>query len=292
LPALLAGATVTLHRRFDAGRWLADVEARKPTLSLLVPATIRAVLGHPGWGRSDLSSLRALYTGSQIVPQSLFAAFHARGIPLGQVYGATETGPVSICTPIADAMAHAGSAGKAARHCEVRLAASDGRDAAPGEVGEIVLRAPSLARGYWRDADHAAFRDGWFHTGDLARQDAQGFYWVVGRSKDVIISGGENIYPAEIENLLLACAGVLEAAVLGMPDTRWGEVAIAVVVKRPGSALDEAAVLRLLEDRLARFKHPRRVVFADSLPRTALGKIQKERLRQWLSESDSQRRPI
>ena len=289
LPALLAGATVTLHRRFDAGRWLADVAARKPTLSLLVPATIQAVLDHPDWSGTDLSSLRAVYTGSQIVPESLFAAFHARGIPLGQVYGATETGPVSICTGIADAMAHAGSAGKAALHCEVRLEASDGRDAAPGEVGEILLRAPNLARGYWRDADNPAFRDGWFRTGDLARQDAQGFYWVVGRSKDMIISGGENIHPAEIENVLLACPDILEAAVFGAPDARWGEVAIAAVVKRPGSALDEAAVLQLLEGRLARLKQPRRVIFTDSLPRTALGKIRKELLRQSVRGSQTQR---
>jgi fatty-acyl-CoA synthase len=279
LPALLAGATVTLHRRFDAGRWLADVAARRPTLSLLVPATLRAVLEHPDWSRTDLSSLRAVYTGSQLVPQPLFEAFHARGVPLGQVYGATETGPVSICTRVADAVALAGAAGRPALGCEVRLLVGDGCDAAPGETGEIALRAPNLARGYWRDPHNAAFRDGWFRTGDLARRDERGSYWIVGRSKDMIVSGGENIYPAEIENALLACPDIAEVAVLGVPDARWGEAAIAIVVERPGSGLDEAAVQRALEGRLARFKHPRRVVFVESLPKTALGKVQKDALR-------------
>jgi fatty-acyl-CoA synthase len=287
LPALLAGATVTLHRRFDAGGWLADVAARRPTLSLLVPATLRAVLDHPDWPRTDLSSLRAVYTGSQIVPQSLFEAFHARGIPLGQVYGATETGPVSICTRIAGALAHAGAAGRPALGCEVRLLADDGRDVAPGETGEIALRAPNLARGYWRDPHNAAFQRDWFHTGDLARRDESGNYWIVGRSNDLIISGGENLYPAEIEHALLACPDIAEAAVLGVPDARWGEAAVAAVVKRPGSALDEAAVLRVLEGRLARFKHPRRVVFVASLPKTALGKVQKDLLRAALGDKNT-----
>jgi fatty-acyl-CoA synthase len=287
VPALLAGGTVTLHRRFDAGRWLADVATRRPTLSLLVPATLRAVLEHPDWPRTDLSSLRAVYTGSQIVPQRLFEAFHARGVPLGQVYGTTETGPVSICTRIADAVAHAGAAGRPALNCEVRLLTGDDSDAAPGETGEIALRAPNLARGYWRDPHNAAFRDGWFHTGDLARQDESGNYWIVGRSKELIVSGGENLYPAEIENALLACPDIAEVAVLGVPDARWGEAAVATVVKRPGSALDEAAVLRVLEGRLARFKHPRRVVFVESLPKTALGKVQKDLLRAALGEKNT-----
>jgi fatty-acyl-CoA synthase len=278
LPALHAGASVTLHERFDPGRWIAEVRARRPTLSLLVPATIKAILEHPDWPGADLSSLRAVFTGSSTIPDVLFPPFHARGVPLAQVYGATETGPVSIYLRAEDAMRKSGSAGKVAVHCDVRLIGGNGKEVARGEVGEIWVHAPSLMLGYWKDPHNPAFEQGWFRTGDLARQDEEGFYWVVGRSKDMIVSGGENVYPAEIENVLAQCADIAEAAVIGMPDPRWGEVAVAAVVKRPGSVLDEAAVLRLFDGKLARFKQPRRVVFVESLPKNALGKVQKAAL--------------
>jgi len=279
LPALAAGATATIHARFDAGAFLRDVAALRPTLTLLVPATLQAVYAHPDWARADLSSLREVNTGSSTVPDSLFAPFHARGIPVGQVYGATETGPVSICLRAEDAMRKLGSAGKPAVHTEIRLVDTAERDVAPGEVGEILVRAPNVMQGYWKDPDNPAFRDGWFHTGDLARVDEEGYYWVVGRTKDMIISGGENVYPAELENVLADCAGIAEAAVIGVPDAKWGEAVVAVVVRKAGAALDEAAVLSLFDGRLARFKHPRRVVFVEGLPKSALGKVQKAELR-------------
>ena len=152
LPALHAGATVTIHARFDASAFLRDVAARRPTLTLLVPATLKAIYAHPEWERTDLSSLREVNTGSSTVPDSLFAPFHARGIPVGQVYGATETGPVSIYLRAEDAIRKAGSAGKAAVHAEIRLVDAEGRDVAPGEVGEILVRAPNLMQGYWKDS--------------------------------------------------------------------------------------------------------------------------------------------
>ena len=159
------------------------------------------------------------------------------------------------------------------------------------------IRGKNVVAGYWRAADHgtgaragepilpdggidtSAFADGWFRSGDLAYQDADGFYWVAGRLIDLIISGGENIYPAEIENILADCAAIAESAVIGQDDAKWGEVAVAVIVKKPGAPLDEAAVKNLFEGRLARYKHPRRVLFAESLPKTALGKVKKEELR-------------
>lgn len=275
LPALHAGATVTLHARFDAAAWLVDVTRRRPTLSLMVPATLRAVLDHTNFSSTDLSSLRFLAAGSSTIPASMIAAIHARGVPLGQVYGATETGPVSIYLRRADAMQHVGSAGKAGLHVDVKLVNTLGETVATGEVGEIQVRAPNVMCGYWADAANPAFAEGWFHTGDLARCDDAGFYEVVGRSKDMIISGGENIYPAEIENLLADCPQIQEAAVVGQPDARWGEVVVAVVVRKPGSGLDAAGVQRLFEGRLARFKHPKRIVFCEALPKTALGKVQK-----------------
>ena len=278
LPALHSGARVTLHARFDAGAWLDDVARVRPTTALMVPATLRAVLDHPNFGTTDLSSLRQLVAGSSHVPASLIAAFHARSVPVCQIYGATETGPVSICLARDAALAHVGSIGKPGLGVEVRLVDDGGCDAKADQIGEIWLRGPNVMHSYWRDPGNPACQGGWFHTGDLARCDANGFYWVMGRCKDMIISGGENIYPAEIENLLADCPQILEAAAVGLPDARWGEVVVAVVVPKPGLQLDEAAVLQWLDGKLARFKLPRQVIFTESLPKTALGKVQKNGL--------------
>jgi len=271
VPALLAGATVTLHKRFEPGRWLADVAARRPSFSLLVPATMQAVIAHPDWARTDLSSLRTLFTGSMVVPESLIRAFHGRGVPVGQIYGSTETSPIALVLTRADAERKVGSTGKPATHCEVKLSGS-----------EICVRGPNVMRRYWNDpvaTSGVLDAEGWFHSGDLARVDEEGFYWIMGRSKDVIISGGENIYPAELENVLADCPDIAESAVIGVADPRWGEAACAVIVRRPGAALEEREVLALFQDRLARFKHPRRVVFTDALPKNALGKVQKQELK-------------
>ncbi len=192
LPTLAAGGSVRLHPRFDAQAWFDDVAAWRPTTSLLVPATMRALIEHPRPGPStDLSSLRFVNSGSQIVPRTLIEAFHARGVPVAQVYGATETGPVTLALRPQDALAHVGSAGKPALGVEVRLV-----------EGEVQVKAPNLARGYHRRPDDDAFTGGWFCTGDLACVDGEGFYEIVGRAQEMIISGGENIHPAEIENIV------------------------------------------------------------------------------------------
>ncbi|HEX6295396.1 MAG TPA: AMP-binding protein [Burkholderiales bacterium] len=264
LPALLVGATVTLHKRFEPGAWLADVAKRRPTISLLVPATMAAVISRPEWPSTDLSSLKMLNTGSMVVPDSLIRAFHDRGVPVGQIYGCTETAPIAIVLLKDHAKTKVGSTGKPAPHCEVKLV-----------DGEIWVRGPALMRGYWPDYSGLT-EDGWFRTGDLARIDEEGFYWIVGRSKEVIISGGENIHPAELENVLADCPGIVEAAVVGVEDPKWGEAACACVV----SKLTEEEVLKLFDGKLARYKHPRRVVFVDALPRNAMGKVLKAELRQ------------
>ena len=278
LPALACGATVTLTARFDPGEWLNDVARQRPTLSLLVPATMRTVIAHPEFEAADLSSLRLLNAGSSTIPVSLIDAFHARGVPVCQVYGSTETGPVSIYLQQHEALDRRGSAGRAGLNVDVRLVGTNGDGVAAGEVGEIWVRAPNVMRAYWRDAQNPAFQGGWFHSGDLARLDADGFYWVVGRSKDMIISGGENIYPAEIENILTSCPAIADVAVTGIPDERWGEVVVAAVVRHAGSVISADEILALLSGKLARFKLPKHVVFVDTLPKTALGKIQKAQL--------------
>jgi fatty-acyl-CoA synthase len=281
LPVLAAGGVAKLHARFDPGAWLDDVERWRPTTSLMVPATMRAVIEHPRWKAADLSSLRFITAGSSIVPLPLIEAFQARGVPVAQVYGATETGPVSIVLRPDEAMAHAGSVGRPARGVEVRLVGADGVDRIDAgsvlrgtdDVGEVWLRAPNLARGYHRRPNDAAFAGGWFRTGDLARRDAQGRFTIVGRSNEMIISGGENIYPAEIENLALADPAVADAAVIGMPDARWGEVPVLAVAPRPTLAIDLARLHACFDASLARYKHPRRIVVLPELPKTALGKV-------------------
>jgi fatty-acyl-CoA synthase len=263
LPALAAGGRVKVQARFEAGAWLRDVAAWRPTTSLLVPAVMKAVVEHPDWPTTDLSSLQFINCGSQVVPDALIQAFHARGMPVAQVYGGTETGPVSIVLRPQEAMAQVGHCGRPALGVQVRLAAD----------GEVLLKAPNLMRGYHR-SDQASFdADGWFHTGDLAVQHADGSYQIVGRSKELIISGGENIHPAEIENLLAQHPDIAECCVIGLPDARWGEVPVLVVVARAGRVVDEVALRGLFEQRLARFKQPRRIVAVEQMPKTALGKV-------------------
>jgi fatty-acyl-CoA synthase len=287
LPALAAGAAIKLHARFDPAAWLHDVATWQPSTSLLVPAVMQALLAHPDWPAADLAHLRFVNSGSSIVPVALIEAFHARGVPVAQVYGSTETGPFSIALRPDQATAHVGSVGRPAPGVELRLLDAAGGEAAAGAVGEIALRAPNLMRAYHRLAPGAGFvggrADGWFATGDLARADADGFVTVVGRNKDMIISGGENIDPVEIENLAADWPGVAEAAVVGLPDARWGEVPVLVLAAHDGAGIDVAALARHLTERLARFKQPRRILLVDHLPRTALGQVQKAALRRRLA---------
>ena len=275
LPALAVGAAVNLHARFDAAAWLHDVVTWRPTTSLLVPAVMQAVQAHPDWPSADLSGLRFLNCGSQVVPVALIEAFHLRGVPVAQVYGSTETGPFSIALRPEQALTLVGSVGRPAPGVRLRLVDALGADVVQGSVGEIWLQAPNLMRGYHRLPAGTGFVAGWFATGDLAWADAQGCVWVVGRSKDLIISGGENIHPAEIENLAATWPGVAEAAVVGLPDARWGEVPVLVLVAKPGAPIDLDGLRAEFGRCLARFKQPRRIVVVDALPRTALGKVQK-----------------
>jgi fatty-acyl-CoA synthase len=283
-PAIAAGAAVTITRRFDPGEVLRLVHSRRPTLLLAVPAVAQALASDPAFATTDLSCLRCLTTGSSTVPEAVIRPWLDRGVPVTQVYGMTESGPTAIALSIADAARKVGSCGKPALHTEARLVGADGEDVARGARGEIWLRGPNLTAGYWRnpEATRQAFAGGWFKTGDIGHQDEEGFFYVDDRKKDVVISGGENIYPAELENVLADCPAIAEAAVIGRPDPRWGEIPVACVVLKPGSSLSRADVLALFRDRLARYKHPRDVVFLDALPRTAMGKVQKFALRDGL----------
>lgn len=288
LPALLAGIEVVLHPRFDAGAWLDEMHNSHPTLSLLVPATMRALFDHPRWAEAPLACLRGIMTGSSTVPAAYLETLHARGVPVGQVYGTTETGPVSIVLRLPDAMARVGASGWPQPEAQVKLVGAQGQEVGPGETGEVCIRAANLMRGYWNAQGETGIglQNGWFHSGDLGQRAEDGCITIVGRSKDMVISGGENIYPAEIENLLVALPGVAECAVVGLPDARWGEVPVAVLVRAPdaaGQALHAESVLAHLQARIARFKLPRRVVFMDTLPKSALGKVLKPQVQQLLT---------
>ena len=280
-PALHLGATVILQRSFDPAATFDDFVRHGVTLTVLVPAQLQAMISHANWAEADLSGLRAVTTGSTFVPDRFVQAFHARGVPVLQVYGATETAPITVYTNRQDAVARVGAAGKPALHCEIRIVDEDGRDITDGRSGEILIRGPNVMLEYWHQPETTAkaVRDGWYHSGDMGHVDAEGFCYVDDRKKDMIISGGENIYPAELENILADCEYVAEAAVVGRDDKTWGEVAVAVVVSRAENTLVADDVLKLFEGALARYKHPKDVVFTDSLPRNAMGKVLKDELR-------------
>ncbi len=280
-PALRSGCTVTLMPRFEAEAALDIIERDRISLTLVVPAVADMMLASPRWARTDLSSLRMMSIGSSIVPLRIIEAVHARGVPMTQVYGATETCPVAAYLKRDEALRKVGSTGRAALHCRLRIAGQDGAELPAGEVGEILVKGANLMSGYWRNpqASAAVFDEGWYRSEDMGWLDEEGFLTVVGRKKEMIISGGENIYPAELENVLVECEDVLEAAVVGRSDPRWGEIAVAVIVPKAGRQPAAADILRLFDGRLARYKQPKDVVFLETLPKTALGKIRKDELR-------------
>jgi fatty-acyl-CoA synthase len=271
LPALHAGARIILQPRFHAGETLAAIARERPSLTLQVPATMKALLEHPDWDSADLRCLRAVWAGSSLLPETLVRAFHDRGLPVCNVYGATETGPFSIALPPERAFDHVGSCGWTAPEVEARLGSVH------GDAGELLLRGPNVVRRYWPELP-ACDADGWFATGDLARQDLDGSWRIVGRAKDLIISGGENIHPAEIEQALALHPAVAECAAFGLPDPRWGELVAVAVVLHAGASANEQALAAHLQERLARFKLPRRWFWMEQLPKTALGKVQRNLL--------------
>ena len=281
-PALHLGATVTIHPRFSPDDTLHAIAQDRPSLTVLVPATIQALLDHAAWHATDLSSLRAITTGSTLVPQAQVDAMTGRGVPVLQVYGATETSPIAVYTRFGGDLSRDGSTGLPGLLCEARVVDDAGQDVPPGTPGEVAVRGPNVFTEYWNNATATAeaLRDGWFLTGDIATRDADGYVTICDRKKNMIVSGGENIYPAEIERVLLEHPAVAEAAVIGVVDARWQEVPFAIVVPRAGACATADELRRFLLSQLARFKVPREIVFAAELPRNALGKIQHFRLRE------------
>ena len=280
-PALQHGATVTILPRFTPDAALAAIIRDRPTLTVLVPATIQAITDHPDWAATDLSSLKAVSTGSQIVPPHLIEQFVSRGVPVLQVYGSTETCPIAVYTRLGGDLSRTGSTGLPGLCCEAVVIDDKGVELPPDTPGEIAVRGPNVFFEYWRNeaATRETLREGWFRTGDIGRRDADGYFFVHDRKKNMIISGGENIYPAEVERVLLEHPDVADCGVIGRPDPRWDEVPVAYVIPRAGCRADAEALKAHLLTQLARFKVPREFVFVEDLPRTALGKVQHFKLK-------------
>jgi fatty-acyl-CoA synthase len=281
-PAVQLGATVTIQTRFAPDTALQAIAHDKPTLMLSVPAVMQALTQHPLWDKTDLSSLRAVAAGSSLIPVPLIEAFMARGIPVIQIYGSTETGPTAVYTRVGGDLSRLTSTGLPGLYCEAKIVDDDGREVPHGTAGEVVVRGPNVLYEYWGNAEATAdaLRDGWYHTGDIGTRDADGYFYIHDRKKNMIISGGENIYPAEIERVLHDHPCIAEAAVIGRPDPKWQEVPVAYIVCRKDMTIGADEVKTFVGQHLARFKIPREIVFVDSLPRTALGKVQHFMLRE------------
>jgi fatty-acyl-CoA synthase len=284
LPALYVGATVIVLRRFEPDQFFRALADHPVTLTLAVPTMMLAIMADPRWAASAseiAAKLRSISIGSTTVPENLITEVCEQGIPLIQVYGSTETAPIAAYIHPQDAARKPASTGKTAAHCELRIAGNDGAEAATGEKGEILVRGHNVMTKYWRDAGstEASFTGEWFHTGDIGHFDDEGFLYVDGRLKDMIISGGENIYPAAIESLLSERPEIEEVAVVGRPDDYWGEVAVAVVVAADGHEVDDEKIMAYCKERIAHFACPRDVITVGQLPRNAMGKVLKEELR-------------
>jgi fatty-acyl-CoA synthase len=285
-PILYAGGRIVLARTFDAAASLRAIADERCTVILGVPTILQMWLDAPGFAGADLSHVRFFISGGAPLPSTLVAAWlEAKGGVLRQGYGLTEVGVNCFSMTDEESARKIGSVGKPIFHSRVRLVnPKDGRDAPVGQAGELLIAGPHVCTGYWRNAEATAeaIRHGWFHTGDMARMDEDGFFYIVGRYKDMIKSGGENVYAAEVEAVFCRHPAVAEAALIGLPDERWGEVGLMVVVLKKGQAATEDALRAFCGQHLARFKVPKRIVFADALPYSPYGKVIKAELRKKL----------
>lgn len=282
-PVLHAGGTIVVMRNFDPGQALDCISDASLGIThfFAVPAPYQFMMQHPKFLGADLSRLRIAGVGGAPCALAILETWVARGVPLVQGWGMTETSPAGTMLDAADAIRKLGSAGKAMMHTAIRVVDDEGNDVPGGGIGELLIKGPNITPGYWNnpEATKKSFTDGWLHTGDAARLDEEGFVYIVDRWKDMYISGGENVYPAEVENVLFQIPGVADAAIIGVPNERWGEVGMAIIVRKHDQPLVEGDVIQHCLGRLAKFKVPQSVTFVDMLPRNATGKVLKRELR-------------
>jgi len=280
-PIFTIGGTIVLHRGFDPAEIWRTVGRERCTVVLGVPTIWKLLAEAPEFATADVSSLRALYSGGAPLPAWIAEIYQRRGLTFKQGFGMTEVGVNCFAMTGEDSVRKLGSIGKPMMHTEVRLVDGAGKDVRTGEIGEMWFRGPHVSLGYWRrpEATAEAYVEGaWFRSGDLARRDEEGFFTIAGRAKEMIITGGVNVYPAEIEAVLLQHPRVRDAALVGVEDPTWGEAGVAFVVAAGGLTVD--SVLEFLGERLARFKLPKQIVFLEELPRTPYGKVVKGELKQ------------
>jgi acyl-CoA synthetase (AMP-forming)/AMP-acid ligase II len=281
LSCVYVGTTQVILKAFDPKLAWDLITQEKITTTLLVPAMLQFMQATFDKAVHDASLLRWVLTGAAPVPVVLIEAYANMGVEVLQVYGLTESCGPGCLLMGEDGLTRAGSTGRGYFYTDVRVVGADGKDCAPDEAGEILLRGPHNMVGYWNrpDATAQALRDGWLHTGDVGTMDAEGFVTIRDRMKDMLISGGENIYPAEVENMLLGHPALADAAVIGLPSPKWGEVPLAVVVPKKGASLTDAELLAWCKGRLAGFKLPKAAVIVAEIPRNPSGKILKRILR-------------
>ena len=279
-PSLYKGATMVIHPRFDPDRIFRDIEKYNVTKLLGVPTVYRTLIKNEMMEGGDISSLKVCAIGGEKTTPELLAECGKAGFHLRQIMGQTETS-ILLWASEEDSLRKPGTVGRPVFHAEVNLVDRGGRSVDVDEVGEIVVRGTTMMKEYWQDPvrTEQTVINGWLHTGDLARRDAEGYYYLVDRATDMYISGGENVYPAEIERALRQHSAVEEAAVVGVPDEKWGEVGHAFVKIKPGMEVTTEKLLAYCADRLARYKLPKKIVFCSEFPRTSLGKIQKVKMR-------------
>jgi fatty-acyl-CoA synthase len=287
-PILHAGGTLIVMRAFDPGEFLRLVEEWRVTALLLVPSIYLMLAQYPDLDKADLSAVRHWGSGGSSLPPSLVEEYAEKGIIIQQGFGMTETGPTVFIITEEDAVGKAGSVGKPVLHTDVCIMDREANVLGPNQVGELCIRGGNVTTGYWNRpeataealVEHPGLGGRWLHSGDAAMYDDEGFFYIVDRWKDMFISGGENVYPAEVENVIYQHPAIAEVAVIGVPHPRWQEVGRALVVLKEGQALQEEEIVEFCQGKLAKFKIPKSVIFVETLPRTAAGKVLKRELRE------------
>jgi fatty-acyl-CoA synthase len=275
-PVLYKGGTLILKRRFRPNEILETILKYQVTMLDLPVTVYQFFLQQYDLTQYDLSSLRYCFTGGERVPKTMLEEYYRKGITISQIFGQTEASTITFLSSD-DAVLKIGSVGLPVFHGDLKIVDKIGKDVSPGEVGEIIIRGPTLMSGYWNrpDLTSEAIRDGWLYTGDLARTDEEGYVYIVDREKDMYISGGENVYPAEIEKIFFTDPKVFDVGVVGVLDEKWGEVGKAYIVLKPGETMTEEEALKFLRGKVGKYKIPKYVEFIEELPKTATGKIQK-----------------
>jgi fatty-acyl-CoA synthase len=287
LPLLMLGGRTILAQRFDPAQALRIIETEKPTVFFAVPTMFQLMAEDSGFQRTDMSCLRWAISGGAPLPEPVYNVWKGKVRIFKQGYGLTEVGPNNFATPDAAAARKQGTVGRPTYFAAARIVDDTGQDLPDGSPGELLLAGPHMCAGYWRrpDATADAIRDGWFHTGDIAMRDDEGFYYIVDRKKDMIITGGENVFPTEVETVLYEHDAVREAAVVGIPDEIWGEQITAVVSLKPGSSCTADELRGHVRANLARYKVPKEFVIVDDIPKSAAGKILRTEARRMITEA-------